>query len=220
VDTKPHEEVGTPTTPVRAVTSFTLADTTVAPSEEITFKFPARVASAASDRSWVSISDANSANTSYITWAFVTDKAGRATLNVPSKPGTYEARLYTHYPTQSYNIAHRVAFTVAAPAEAPDTGRTTVERFSLAATSVAPGAPVRITFPGPMIPKKGERYWITLVKVGTPDSSYGTWEYLVDKARAAKLTAPTDAGAYEVRLHANYPTKTSNVVFRRPLTIQ
>ncbi|MGE0401017.1 MAG: serine/threonine protein kinase [Kofleriaceae bacterium] len=214
--------IATPGTAVQAVSTFRLADTTVEPSGEIELRFPARAASKPGDQSWVSISDVNSANTAYITWAFVADKAAGATLKAPSKPGTYEARLYTHYPQQSYNVAHRVQFTVAALAEAPPspTPTSTVERFSLGDTSVAPGAPIRIVFPRPMIAKPNERYWVTVVKPSSAATHYEAWDYVADKAKSAKLTAPSTPGQYEVRLHANYPTKSSNVVFRAPITVK
>lgn len=208
----------TPGTPVQEVTSFTLADTSVVAKSQLVFRFPARVASPSGDASWVSISPANSANTSYLTWTFVTDKASSAELVVPEKPGTYEARLYTHYPKQSYNVAHRVAFTVEALAEAPDAP--TVERFKLADPSLAPGQMIRILFPGAMVAKKGERYWVTVVAAGAPDTKYDAWEYVADRSRSASLKAPPTPGDYEVRLHANYPTKSTNVVFRVPLAVK
>ncbi len=211
-------EIATPGTPVQAVSTFTLVDTTVAPNQDLEFKFPARAASQAGDQSWVSISDTNSADSSYITWAFVGDKASTASLRVPAKPGTYEARLYTHYPKQSYNLVHRTTFTVVALAEAPDAGPT-VERFSLASSSVAPGASIQINFPGAMIAKQGEQYWVTVVQATAADTVYDTWEYVAANARRATLQAPATPGRYEVRLHANYPKKSTNVVFRAPLTV-
>ncbi|MFN0246655.1 MAG: serine/threonine protein kinase [Kofleriaceae bacterium] len=217
---KTQNVIATPGTPVQAVTTFALADATVAPSSEIVFKFPARVASPTGDQSWVSISAANSKDTSYISWSFVGDKASSASLKGPPKPGDYEARLYTHYPTQSYNVVHRIPFKVEAPAEAPDVPAATRERLSLASTSIAAGAKIEILFPGPMIAKPGEKYWVTVVKAGAADSAYDAWEYVVPNARRATLPAPATAGSYEVRLHANYPAKTTNVVFRAKLTVE
>ncbi len=212
------QEIATPGTPVQAVSTFALVDTTVAPNQDLEIKFPARVSSPAGDQSWVSISDANSADSTYITWAFVGDKASTASLRVPAKPGTYEARLYTHYPKQSYNLVHRSTFTVVALAEAPVT-TPTLERFSLASSSVAPGASIKINFPGAMVAQQGEKYWVTVVQAAAADTVYDTWEYVAPHARRATLEAPATPGRYEVRLHANYPKKATNVVFRAPLTV-
>ena len=213
-----NDHVVTPGTPVQAASTFTLSTTTVAPGEELRFAFPARVASPPGDQTWVSISASNSATSSYITWTFVADKASSATLTVPNKPGTYEARLYTHYPQQSYNVAHAVPFTVAALAESSDPQ--TRERFSLADSSVAPGAKIAIIFPGPMIAQANEKYWVTVVAATAADSAYDAWDWVAPKARGATLVAPSTPGSYQVRLHSRYPTKTSNVVFRAPLTVQ
>jgi serine/threonine protein kinase len=212
--------IATPGTPVQTGTTFTLASTTVVPSGEILFKFPTRVASPAGDQAWVSISAANSKDTSYMTWAFVGDKASSAALEGPKKPGDYEARLYTNYPKQSYNVVHRVAFKVEALAEAPEPPANTVERFSLADATVAPSAKIQIVFPAPMVAKPGEKYWVTVVKPTAAATAYDAWEYVAPKARSATLPAPAVAGSYEVRLHANYPTKSTNVVFRAKLTVE
>jgi serine/threonine protein kinase len=220
LDSKPVKaEIATPGTAVQAASTFTLADTSIAPGGELEVRFPARVASKSGDQAWVAISEANSADSAYITWTFVGDKASNATLMAPQKPGAYEARLHAHYPKQSYNVVHRVAFTIEALAESPGTVPT-VERFQLADTSVAPGSKIRIIFPGPMVANPAEKYWVTVVLATAADTAYDAWEYVVPKARSASLTAPATPGSYEVRLHANYPKKPTNVVFRARLTVQ
>ena len=206
----------TPSTPVQDGSTFTLAQTQVAPGHDLEFRFPARVASVPGDQAWVSISEVNTPATSYVTWAFVPDKASSVSLAVPLPPRTYEARLYTHYPKQSYNLVHRVTFTVAPTAEASPT----VERFSLGAAKVAPGEQIQIAFPQPLIAAPGEKYWVTVVEPSAADSSYGAWEYVAPKARAARLPAPASPGTYQVRLHANYPRKATNVVFRALVTVE
>ena len=66
---------------------------------------------------------------------------------------------------------------------------------------------------------KTERFWITIVKYGMADNTYGIYEYLPDQVTRLRIDAPPALGDYEVRLHANYPTKTTNVVFRVPITV-
>ena len=58
------------------------------------------------------------------------------------------------------------------------------------------------------------RRWAAIVAVGQPDSEWGVWAYVPDAARRMVLKAPANPGDYEVRLHANYPTKSYNVVHR------
>jgi len=39
-------------------------------------------------------------------------------------------------------------------------------------------------------------------------------------ATSVRIAAPAAAGDYEVRLHANYPTRSTNVVHRAGLTVE
>ncbi|MCW5804408.1 MAG: hypothetical protein KIT31_18705 [Deltaproteobacteria bacterium] len=101
------------------------------------------------------------------------------------------------------------------PATPPD-----LERFTLDAAEVATGAAIAVAFPGPMIAAPGEKYWIAVVAREAPDTEYGTWKYLEPGARTSELVAPKQAGSYEVRLHANYPTRNTHVVHRAPITVR
>ncbi|MBX3162298.1 MAG: hypothetical protein KF773_40410 [Deltaproteobacteria bacterium] len=101
------------------------------------------------------------------------------------------------------------------PATPPD-----LERFTLDAAEVAAGAAIAVAFPGPMVAAAGEKYWIAVVAREAPDTEYGTWKYLEPGARTSELVAPKQAGAYEVRLHANYPTRNTHVVHRAPITVR
>ena len=208
----------TPTLPSGEVSTFTLRTAVVSPGEQVLFVFPARAISTTSDRSWVAISPENSGPSSYVAWAYVDDNAGYAAVRAPLTPGAYKARLYTHFPKQPYNIAHEIAITVAVPAELASDA--SAERFTLAATKVTSGARIDILFPSPLVAKPKEKYWVTVVPAGSSASLYQTWEYVAPKARSAKLTAPVNPGAYEVRLHGNYPTYATNVVHAVALTVE
>lgn len=91
--------------------------------------------------------------------------------------------------------------------------------FTLAETTVAVGEQPRVTFSEPLAAAAGERYWITLVEEGTPDSAWGQWQYVEAGAKEATLAAPTTEGKYEVRLHGNYPTKSYHVIHRASLSV-
>ena len=45
-------------------------------------------------------------------------------------------------------------------------------------------------------------------------------KYVPDAARRAQRVAPVEPGDYEVRLHANYPTKAANVVDRVAVRVE
>jgi len=90
--------------------------------------------------------------------------------------------------------------------------------FMLAADQVGVGAPVKVTF-SEALPKAGEKYWLTVIPAGSPDSEWGQWQYVTAGTKSLDLNAPDRPGAYEVRLHTRYPDKPYNVVCRRPLAV-
>ena len=93
------------------------------------------------------------------------------------------------------------------------------QKLSLASPAVHAGTKIDIRFATSLVAVGSERYWIAITPVGAGDSQYGTWDYVPAGARAMTMTAPATAGDYEVRLHANYPTKSTNVVSRAPLRV-
>jgi hypothetical protein len=94
------------------------------------------------------------------------------------------------------------------------------EMFSVAPMSAKAGDSVTLRFPAPLDAKAGEQYWAAIVAVGKPDSEWGVWEYVPKHARTLSLKAPAAPGAYEVRLHGNYPTRSYNVVHRVRITVE
>jgi hypothetical protein len=223
------KESCTPAQPIQIAASpaapptFTLDHQTYVPTEAIEIHFNAPLASPDGSRAWITAVEAGAAPTSYGSWEYVEDHARTATIKAPDKPGKYELRLHTDYPKLSTNMRFAVGFTVAdqtAPAQ-PAAGVTppSRQRFSLGSAQVRKGSPVEVRFAQPMVAQKGEQFWITIVEHSKPDTEYGAWQYLPPGARAISLTAPATAGDYDVRLHGNYPTKSTNVVFRSALSV-
>jgi len=99
------------------------------------------------------------------------------------------------------------------------TGQESAAPFTVAEGPIKGGDPVKISFGGPLDESR-QRYWICLVEKAAPDSTYGTWAYVDNLASpAVSLVAPAAAGEYEIRLHSDYPAKSSNVVHRVAVTI-
>jgi serine/threonine protein kinase len=94
------------------------------------------------------------------------------------------------------------------------------QRFRVASRTLHLGDKVHVTFPDVLVPEPRERFWITVAAAGTADTSWGLWQYVPAGASSIQLELPKIPGAYEVRLHANYPTLSANVVHRVPLTIE
>jgi hypothetical protein len=65
-----------------------------------------------------------------------------------------------------------------------------------------------------------EQFWVTVVERGTADSKWGKYAYVPPNARTMSLEVPSAPGDYEIRLHANYPTKTTNLVHRAALRVE
>lgn len=99
------------------------------------------------------------------------------------------------------------------------TGQEPAAPFTVAEGPIKSGDSVKISFSGPLDESR-QRYWICLVEKNAPDSTYGTWAYVDNLASpSASLVAPTGAGDYELRLHSDYPAKSSNVIHRVAVAI-
>ena len=61
---------------------------------------------------------------------------------------------------------------------------------------------------------------MTVIEKGKADSEWGSYLYVPVGAKGLELGKPAAAGAYEVRLHANYPSKSNNVVKRLELIVE
>ncbi len=217
-----------PPTPVvqsTQVPAFTLGAKQFTVGDPINITFGKPVSSKSGDQAWITVSEAGSPQSSYGDWEYVKDGATAAALTAPKKPGAYEVRVHTNFPSKSYNVRYSVPITVVdAPADPadPNQGVTPVgkQKFTLAKQTYKAGEPIVAKFGLKMKALPNERFWITIVEVGKPDDAYGSYEYVQDDARKVTIAAPTAPGDYEVRLHANYPTKSTNLVHRARIRIE
>ena len=185
----------------------------------IEIELAAPIRSTLQSRAWVTVSQAGTPASSYGVWSYVEDGAKSITLKAPDVAGAYELRLHTDYPKKTYNVRQMVPFTVVSESAVTATP-VAEQRFSLASTTVHPGDKLELRFATPLHARPGEQFWIAVTPLDAADSVSGTWEYVTDGAKRAHLTAPAASGDYDVRLHANYPTKATNVVHRVTLRIE
>jgi hypothetical protein len=204
-----------------AAPTFRLAARSYSPGAAIQIRFAQAISSLPDSRAWVTVAPRGTPESTYGAWKYVDDHATAAELEAPAKDGAYEVRLHTNYPAKSYNVVHAEPFAVVTVAIA-DPGETPLaqQRFTVASKSVRSGGRVEVAFAVPLHAEPGERFWITIVASGTPDTSWGAYEYVPADARRMKLTAPAAAGEYEVRLHANYPKQATNVVHRVAIRVE
>jgi len=204
-----------------AAPTFRLAASSYAPGAAIQIRFAHAISSTPDNRAWITVVERGAPGSSYGAWKYVDDRASSAVLEAPRKDGAYEVRLHTDYPAKSYNVVHAEPITVKT-AEIADPGETPLaqQRFTVGSKAVRSGGRIDVRFAAPLHAAAGERFWITLVAGGTPDSTWGTYEYVPDNARRMTLEAPAAAGDYEIRLHANYPKQTTNVVHRAAIRVE
>lgn len=83
-------------------------------------------------------------------------------------------------------------------------------------------AVVKIKISGVVKNEEKSRYWVNIVRAGSPESEWGSWIWVSDGTTELDIPMPRDVveGAYEVRLHSDYPVKTFNVIDRKPVTIK
>ncbi|HEY0478524.1 MAG TPA: serine/threonine-protein kinase [Kofleriaceae bacterium] len=205
---------------------FRLNATSYAPGDTIELRFAAPVSSRPNNRAWITVIEADRPASAYGVWAYLDDGVTVATLKAPSAPGAYEVRLHTDYPARTFNVQRAVAMTVGPErAEADtDTGpRVTPvseQRFRVAAKTLHAGSRIDVTFAARLRAAKGEQFWITIVDAGAADTAWGAYEYVPAGARQIQLVAPAKPGDYELRLHANYPTRSTHVVHRAAIRVE
>lgn len=205
---------GVPGALAQEAAAFTLASTSVKGGAEITLTFPGPLA-AQGARYWVCLVKKGEADSTFGVWAYVDVGATSAKLTAPEVAGDYEVRLHSGYPEKSCNVVHRVAITVSGLGPTPPDGM----KLVLAAPSAPVDRAITVRFPGPLVAEANERFWVALVMAGAPDEEQGLWAFVPAAAGEVSLPAPTASGEHEVRLHANYPTRSTHVVHRLELDV-
>jgi len=128
---------------------------------------------------YLTIVPAGAPEGTYLSYAY-TDRGSPATLTAPIDPGAHEVRYVSGQGDRTLASAPivvapaRIALTV--PAE------------------VAPGASFDVAWDGP----DGSGDYLTIVPEGAAEGSYLSYAY-TDRGSPATLTAPAEAGRYEVR---------------------
>ncbi len=191
-----------------------------APGASIDIKFASPMTSPSNNRAWVTIVAAGSNPEHYGTWEYVDDRATATSLPGPATAGAYEVRLHTDFPQRTTNLRQSVPFVVKDKGAGAIAQASGDHRFMLASKIARVGSDLEITYPAPMKAAPKEQFWITVVEKGASDTVWGTYEYVKDGATTTTLAMPAKAGNYEIRLHANYPRLTTNVVHRVSIRVE
>ncbi len=90
---------------------LSLSRTHVAPGEHFDAHFSPALP-AAGDRFWITVLPADSSDSTWGDWSYVSVGQSDQGLVAPNKPGTYEVRLHDQYPRYTTHVNNRVRFTV------------------------------------------------------------------------------------------------------------
>ncbi len=188
---------------------FTLATTSFKGGDSITITFP-KTLPPDQARHWVCVVPKGAADSAFGTWSYLKADAKSHVLEAPAVDGEYEVRLHSLYPKKSNNVLHRTAIVVAGLTPTP----AEEQKLTLSATSGPVDVGVKVGFKTALVPEAERRFWVALVPAGAPDTAQGLWRFVPSGATELTLPAPTASGKHELRLHANYPKQSTNVVHR------
>ncbi|MEM7735643.1 MAG: VWA domain-containing protein [Deinococcota bacterium] len=137
-----------------------------------------------SEESWITVVPADIPDSAYLDWSYVTGASGTVDISLPADVTTLEARYHVDLPEGGSRVIGRSeAFTSVMP-----TASLTPP------TEVGAGTSFPVTWTGPNNP----RDYVTIVPIGAPEGAYTSYFY-TNVGNPGNLTAPAEAGAYEVR---------------------
>jgi len=150
------------------------------------------------DTDWLGLAQVGASDTSFLQWTYV--GAGVTTrtwtVNMPSTPGQYEFRLF---PNNGYvQAATSPAVTVSLGNPTSSTGPS----VAIDSARVQPGGGVTATLINGF---GGNRDWLALAAVGSPNASYLQWIYVGPgvTTRTWTIDMPATPGQYEFRFFPN-----------------
>ena len=136
------------------------------------------------ERGWLAIAPADAGDDVSLAWAYAQGAAGEVALRVPDEPGAFEVRYHLALPEGGSRVIGRSpAFTSRAATATLD-----------APAEVGGGAAFEVAWSGP--DNQGD--FLTIVPAGAEEGAFRDYAYTAEGS-PARLTAPQEAGAYELR---------------------
>jgi Ca-activated chloride channel homolog len=136
------------------------------------------------ERNWLTIAPVDATDEVYLDWSTVRGAAGEVTLRVPDEVVELEARYHVHLPEGGSRVVGR---------SAPFTARAVTASVT-APGEMPAGSAFEVVWQGP--DNQGD--YLTIVPEGAEDHSWTSYAYTASGSPAS-LTAPIEAGRYEVR---------------------
>lgn len=206
-----------PTDPAQL--SVTLGAASIACSAKPTINFSIPVRPLTGQRFSVSLVNAELPAQSLGLTSSVKPGAKSVALSSPTSTGKHRVDVYCSYSQSPRQLVASLPLEVTGSAAEAPTQMDAVT-LTLASATIKVGAKPKVSFGTKLLARTGERFWVTVIEVGKKDTEWGKYTYAPIGVSELELVAPTAAGKYEVRLHSQHPTKSSNVEKRLALTVE
>ncbi len=99
------------------------------------------------------------------------------------------------------------------------TGCSERPQMTIEPNPVAANTTVWARFDRPIRGRAVDQYWLVIAPAGAPVSYSENRVHVARSAEGAQLTAPATPGAYEVRLHGDWPAREHSMVRSVPLRV-
>jgi len=182
----------------------------------LTVELSEEIVTAPQHSAWLIVSEPGTADEKYVTAQWIDPRATRVSMPAPEKAGEYELRLAVWGADGKVaHVAERITIQVKAGPAPTDISKLNTQ---LQKDVVPVGTPVVVEFDRPLVPDGDEQFWVTLVTPTADPGAYDAWKYVPFGAERVELEA-SGAGEWELRLHAHYPTKQHDIIWRAPVTV-
>ena len=205
------DTLATPLAEIKA--SLAQTSTALGSKARVHFNVPLRPVTG--ERFWVTIAHADLPDSAQGLTASITPGATSVEAPLAISTGKHRVRLYAS-PSE---LVATLELEVTGPADKAPTAHEAIV-LSLKASALKAGEAPKADFGLELYPRTGEQFWVTVIEKGKADTEWGAYLYLPIGAKGIELAKPAAAGDYEVRLHANYPSKSSNVIHRVELKVE
>ena len=176
-----------------------VAKTLYAPEEPITVSYSGVTQWLKDHSAWICVSDRNSPSNNYKAgWKEPDVGSGTVTLNAPFDEGEYELRFYDGSAANDLNQVARLII----PFTVKHRELTKNVSLSVSKTSFAPKEDIMVSYSGVTQWLKDHSAWICVSDANSPANNYKAgWKEPDVGSGTVTLTAPSEAGTYELRFY-------------------
>ena len=213
------ETVKRPANPGDLDVTFKADKSKISATDKLMVTFSKPLAPHGNERYWIAVAEKEASDGAYSPWRFLDAGMTEAEIPFPFEPGRYAIRLYARHPTEKFKVIHTAELEIVRPSAQNIKDYDLTATFNLDKTRITSGSLVRMTFDRPLRGRKNEQYRLTISRAGSSEDSYETHRYLPRGTSTWRHPVPAGPGMYEVRLHARWPRRRYNVIYRRNIVV-